>query len=435
MGCYHIAIDLGAGSGRIIVGTPDENGIKLTEMARFVNELELRNGVNCWNYDRLLENIIAGLQITCDKLEAVPESISCDSWAQDFGLLDSGGQLLHEPVSYRDPRTAGLPKHIAAMISAEELRQRIGRRTVTEISTLAQLKFMAEHQRDQLGRAAILLHIADLIHYELCGRAVSNWSLASASQLMNVHSGTWDYELLEKLDIPCGCLAEIVSGKVIGYVNDSRFPRALQGVPVISGIGHDTAAAFGAVDPGTDALFLSLGTWAMLGSKLDSFDQIPDELVAMGVYPGIWAAFCGLPGMWIQQRCVREWEQGGIFPGYAAFDAAVEASDCRGRFDPTSPELFNPTNMPDVIRELCAANGSEVPDSLGDFGKVISRSLAHCYYEAAMSYNSKTRNLVVVGGGLKNRPLLNELRELFSVQVGPCEATVIGNIKAQIAAL
>ncbi len=435
MGRNHIAIDLGAGSGRIIVGTQDEKGISLTETARFMNELEWRDGANCWNYNKLLENMIAGLQSTCDKLGEAPESISCDSWAQDFGLLDADGKLFQFPVSYRDPRTAGMSRRIASMISADDLRRRIGRSAATDISTLSQLKFMAEGQRDRLDCASTLLHIADLIHYELCGNAVSNWALASASQLMNIKTETWDCELLDKLDIPTGFLGKIASGEVIGQVNDARFPNALQGVPVISGTGHDTAAAFLAVDPGPDTFVLSLGTWAMLGIKIDLFEQIPEESVVMGIAPGAWAAFSGLPGMWIQQHCIRCWEQAGIFPGYAAFDAAVEVSACRGMFDPTSPELFNPVNMPDAIRNLCAANGSEIPVSIGDFGKVISRSLAQCYYEAAARYNRQTCNLVVVGGGLKNKPLLKDLRELFSVQVGPCEATTLGNIKTQIAAL
>ncbi|MFA6714851.1 MAG: FGGY family carbohydrate kinase [Victivallaceae bacterium] len=435
MESYHIAIDLGAGSGRIIAGTRQGNEIRLTETARFITELEQRNGFTCWNYAGLLEKLIDGLRITCDKLGKVPESISCDSWAQDFGLLDSGGALLCFPVSYRDRRTAEMPQHIAALISPEELRQRIGRSAVSGVSTLAQLKFMAECQREQLGQAATLLHIADLIHYELCGRAVSNWALASASQLMNVHTGTWDCELLDKLDIPHGFLGEIVSGKLIGYVNDPRFPRKLQGVPVISGIGHDTAAAFRALDPAPDTFFLSLGTWAMLGIRVNSFEQLPGEAIAMGVYPGVWTAFYGLPGMWIQQQCVREWEKAGTFPGYVAFDAAAEASTCGGIFDPLASELFNPSDMPGVIRELCAGNGSEVPAAIGDYGKVINRSLAECYGKAAARHDRKITNLTVTGGGLKNAPLLRELETRFSLHTGPGEGSALGNIKAQIAAL
>jgi rhamnulokinase len=328
-----------------------------------------------------------------------------------------------------------MTQRIAAIVSKEELRQRLGRSAISDISTLAQLKFMAEHQREQLEHAATLLHIADLIHYELCGNAVSNWALASASQLMDINTGAWDFELLDKLDIPNGFLGEIVSGKVIGQVNDARFPGILQGVPVISGIGHDTAAAFWAVDPDPYSFFLSLGTWAMLGIRIDSFDPLPDEATVMGIYPGIWTAFYGLPGMWIQQQCVQKWEKTGNFPGYAAFDAAVEASGCRGIFDPASPDLFNPANMPDAIRDLCAANGSELPTSIGDYGKVINRSLAECYSKAATRHDRKITNLTVTGGGLNNIPLLHELETRFSLHFGPGEGSALGNIKAQTAAL
>lgn len=435
MGRCHIAIDLGAGSGRIIVGSREGNEIRLTETARFPNELEIREGIKCWNYADLLKNIIAGLRLTCARLATAPESISCDSWAQDFGLLDAGRKLLLQPVSYREPRTAGMPQRIASAIPAEELRRRIGRSSVSAISTLSQLRFMAEHQRDRLDRAGTLLHIADLVHYELCGRAVSNWALASVSQLMNIHTGTWDCELLDKLGIPGEFLGEIASGRVIGQVNDSRFPGVLQGVPVVSGVGHDTAAAFLAVDPPPDTFFLSLGTWAMLGIKVASSDRIPDESVAMGIYPGVWTAFFGLPGMWILQQCIREWEQAGIFPGYAAFDAAVEVSACGGIFDPASPELFNPADMPTAIRKLCAASGSEAPVSIGDFGKVINRSLARCCREAAARHDRKINKLVVTGGGVNNTPLLRELSTVFSLRIGPPEATALGNIKAQMAAL
>ncbi|NMA19902.1 MAG: hypothetical protein GX927_04910 [Lentisphaerae bacterium] len=427
----HIAIDLGAGSGRIMIGTRRKNEIQLVEAARFSHLMKSVDGVLCWDYQGLSSNLIDALHVACSKLDAVPQSISCDSWAQDFALLDANGKVCGKIVSYREQRTADMPQHITAMIPPEELQSRIGRKTVGSFSTLAQLKFLAEQEPDLLDRASTLLHIADLIHYELCENAVSNWALASVSQLMNIQTQTWDAEMLEKLRIPTHFLGKIASGSIIGQVNDSRFPAILQGVPVVSGVGHDTAAAFLAVDSAPDAFFLSLGTWAMLGHQHDAGKPFPEGANPLGIVPGLWTAFRGLPGMWLQQQCIQHWEKQRIFPGYAAFDAAVDASGCKGVFDPTSPELFSPADMPAAIQELCDRNHSEIPVTPGDFGKVINRSLAECYAQAA----GQTGKLIVTGGGINNAPLMKELSARFAICKGPCEATALGNIKAQIIAL
>jgi len=432
----HIAIDLGAGSGRIMIGVRQKNEIQLVEAARFNYAMQPIHGVLCWDYQELLNNLIDAFHVVCSKLDATPQSISCDSWAQDFALLDADGKVCGEIVSYREQRTADMPQQIAAIIPPEELQSRIGRKTAGSFSTLGQLKFLAEHERGLLGGASTLLHIADLIHYELCGNAASNWALASVSQLMNIQTQCWDTEMLEKLQIPTHFLGKIASGKIIGQVNDSRFPTILQGVPVVSGVGHDTAAAFLAGDPAPDDFFLSLGTWAMLGHQHDTSKPFPDKAHPMGIFPGLWTAFRGLPGMWLQQQCIQHWKKQGSFHSYAAFDAAVDASDCKGIFDPTSPELFNPPDMPVAIQELCDRNHSEIPVTPGDFGKVINRSLAECYAQVARQQYGQHSELIVTGGGVNNAPLMKELSLRFpAIRKGPCEATALGNIKAQTAAL
>ena len=212
----HIAIDLGAGSGRIMLGVWQKNVSQLVEAARFNYAMQPIHGVLCWDYQELLNNLIDAFHVVCSKLDATPQSISCDSWAQDFALLDADGKVCGEIVSYREQRTADMPQQIAAIIPPEELQSRIGRKTAGSFSTLGQLKFLAEHERGLLGGASTLLHIADLIHYELCGNAASNWALASVSQLMNIQTQCWDTEMLEKLQIPTHFLGKIASGKIIG---------------------------------------------------------------------------------------------------------------------------------------------------------------------------------------------------------------------------
>ncbi|HOG50895.1 MAG TPA: FGGY family carbohydrate kinase, partial [Lentisphaeria bacterium] len=165
----HIAIDLGAGSGRIMLGVRQKNEIQLVEAARFSYAMQPVDGVLCWDYQELLNNLIDAFHVVCSKLDATPQSISCDSWAQDFALLDADGKVCGEIVSYREQRTVDMPQHIAAIVPPEELNSRIGRKTAGSFSTLGQLKFLAEHKHGLLDRASTLLHIADLIHYELCG--------------------------------------------------------------------------------------------------------------------------------------------------------------------------------------------------------------------------------------------------------------------------
>lgn len=173
----------------------------------------------------------------------------------------------------------------------------------------------------------------------------------------------------------------------------------------------------------------------MLGHQHDTSKPFPDKAHPMGIFPGLWTAFRGLPGMWLQQQCIQHWKKQGSFHSYAAFDAAVDASDCKGIFDPTSPELFNPPDMPAAIQELCDQNHSEIPVTPGDFGKVINRSLAECYAQAARQYGQQSE-LIVTGGGVNNAPLMKELSLRFpAIRKGPCEATALGNVKAQTAAL
>ena len=272
----YIAIDLGAGSGRIMLGTLRGMELGINEIHRFDHNAKISDGFLRWNWNHISKEISTGLKKACDFLrdESIT-SISCDSWSQDFGLLDKDGKLIFSPVSYRDGRTTGIPEEISEVISPAKLHRRNGS-SLSPITTLCQLKSMAATMFEILENAALLLNMANLAHFELCGVGVSDWTMATASQLWNIGTDSWDFELLEMLGIPSQFLPEVIrKPESIGVVRPEKAPHwKLPGVPVVSTAGHDTAAAAAVLyplDKGT--LFLSLGT----GRFLELIDKVTEK--------------------------------------------------------------------------------------------------------------------------------------------------------------
>jgi sugar (pentulose or hexulose) kinase len=302
---YHIAVDLGAGSGRVIIGRFHNGALETREARRFEHGLIERGGLKRWDWDLIKKEVFAGLARAAALAGAGGvASVSCDRWAQDFGLL-RGGELIYPPVSYRDSRTEGIPQKIYESIPPEIFRRRAGS-ALSPVTTLCQLKAMSLAEPETLARADTLLYIADLAHFELCGAAVSDWTMASASQMWNIKNNRWDTALLETLGIPSRFLPSVIKEpQVIGVISSGKTPHPdLAGVPVVSGAGHDTAAAAAALlplDAGT--LFLSLGTWGMLGCPAGSKfnpEKYPDcgDAAFLGLPYGKWGVFIGGAGLW-----------------------------------------------------------------------------------------------------------------------------------------
>jgi rhamnulokinase len=441
----YIAIDLGAGSGRIMLGILHGMKLEMNEVHRFDHNVISVDGFMKWDWNLIKKEIFTGLKKSCDFVnEENITSISCDSWAQDFGLLDRDGNLIFSPVSYRDARTKGMPEKISETISPAELHRRNGS-SLSPMTSLCQLKAMAVTMPEILKNAATILHMANLVHFELCGTAVSDWTMATASQLWNIGNDEWDFELLDMLGIPSQFLPDIVrKPEIIGKVNPEKAPhKKLSGVPVVSAAGHDTASAAAILYPlekGT--LFLSLGTWAMLGCSVGTeFNPTDypdgDDMCFLGLPYGKWGVFRGNSGLWAIQECRKEWSADGMTISWDELSKNAAHSRIETIIDITDKSLFAPPKMTAVIAELCRKTGQAVPVSPGDYMRIICHSLAVLFREDIRKISEFTGysfdKLYIVGGGISNAFLCDVIGAETGLKIikGPSEASAAGNILMQ----
>lgn len=439
-----LAIDLGASNGRITIGRLRGSLLSLQPVHRFEHCIVENGGSRRWDWSGIMREVRDGLRRACDAVaDRTIDCVSCDGWAQDFGLLDSDGTLFYQPVSYRDSRTEGIPQRISRLMSPRDVRDRVGT-PLSAVSTLCQLKAMAEREPEALRKAALLLHIADLVHYDLCGARSTDWTLATASQLRNIRTGTWDTELLSWLGIPAHFLPPVASRpRIIGRIETGRAPHAkLAGVPVAATAGHDTSAATAAIAPmRAGTLFLSAGTWFMLGCCTGAeplrVGTSDDSVFVLGLALNKWAVFHGGMGFWLLQECRRLWHAGGRDLPYDQLMDEAERSRVASLIDITAPRFFSPENMLMEIADACRQSGQHVPESPGDYARIIIESLAG---EIAGSVSrlreltgSRFSNLRVVGGGSRGSLFCRSLAGRLGVPVlaGPTEATTMGNALLQ----
>ncbi len=430
-----LAIDLGAGSGRIIAGRFFKNNLYMTELHRFRHDIVISNNQKCWDWKQITGEINYGLCKACEFAgNQTIASVSCDSWAQDFGLLDSEGNLFYGPVSYRDERTTGMPESFSDIISIEELFYKNGS-VISPVTTLCQLKAMREREPEVLEKADKLLHIADLVHYQLCGAANTGWTMATASQMWNIQQRKWDEELLKSLHIPVHFLGKVsFTPMVIGKITPENAPHPkLAGVPVISGAGHDTAAASALMMPfKTGSLMVSLGTWAMVCCVTDKgIDGVKynNGLGYTGLPYGHWGVFKSGTGLWPLQQCRKEWQN----LSWGEIEQQTNKSKMETLIDLTDKRLFSPENMTGAIADLC----NHKPETIGDFSRVILRSLSkhitECIESLSLNTGCKFKSLNVVGGGVRDNFLCETLAQMcrLPVKKGSPEASAAGNLLLQ----
>ena len=408
-----IAIDLGATSLRICAGGPD-GAVRV--LFRRPTPTCRQNGFLCWDLPAIQESLSEGLAIVADELGEPPASIGCTSWAQDFVLLDEAGALLLLPVSYREPTLRGM--------SAAMARQWPGATWLPrgDISSATRLWLLQRHFPEQLAKARHLLFMADFINRWLTGRCTVNWSLAAISGLVDAQTGLWRSDLMSAIGDGLAPMERPDAQMVVGPVCSAQVPALLQGVPVISGICHDTASAASAVELQPDEAQFCLGTWAMMLTTEPHGSSRPLPLL-----PGKALHCIGLPGSWLLEQCIAKWRGEGIFTGWEELDRATASSSCTARFNPSHPSLTMATDdMPAAVAALCP---DATPRTPGDFARAITTSLAEVYADALQ--RAGCRSAVLVGGGIQNRPLVNALKSRFPIRLGPQEATAVGCILMQ----
>jgi len=429
-----IAVDLGAESGRVIEICFDGRQLSQNELHRFPNTPVRVQNTLYWDVLRLWHEIQMGIEKAIDRAA----SIGIDSWGVDFALLDRDGNLVANPVHYRDARTDGM---------MEWVFERIPRRTVFEhtgvqfmqLNTLYQIASLAKNQSPLLQAAATYLTLPDLFHYWLCGARACEFTHVSTTQFFNPGLGDWDRELLESIGVPTCIFPEIVSpGSRRGEY---------RGVPVIAPATHDTGSAVVAV-PTTTANFayLSSGTWSLLGLEV-SAPVITDTAYAQnvtnegGVY-GTYRLLKNVVGLWLAQQCRATWESEGQTYSYDQLTHEAEnAAPFRSLIDPDDPLFLPPGAMPFRIREFCQRTGQPAPQTVGQTMRAIFESLA-LKYRAVLDgladlTGKRVETLHVIGGGARNRLLCQMTANSTGREVvaGPFEATALGNGIVQLISL
>jgi sugar (pentulose or hexulose) kinase len=436
---HYLAVDLGASSGRTMVGTFDNGKLTIEEMNRFWNGPTEIGGTLYWDFVHLFRQITEGIALAKKKYGDNLSSMGVDTWGVDFGLIDKDGRLLGSPVNYRDSRTAGLCEKVFERVPKDEVFARTGLQFM-EINTLYQLMALSLSGSVQYQTADKLLFSPDLLNYWLTGKMKAERTIASTSQFYNPVTKDWAYDLLEKLGIRTDLFAELVDpGTVIGDMD---------GLPVVAVGGHDTASAFAAVPvaKGEHCAFLSSGTWSLLGTELPE-PVINDDVLAANFTNE--AGVCGtirflknLSGLWILQELRRVWNAEGFDYSWKDMDKLADAAEPLNYFfDPSDPVFAAPGDMAGRIAECCARTGQGRPDSHGAVIRATYENLALLYadtYDTIEKLSGrKLETLRIVGGGSKNCALDQYAANATGRRVvtGPIEATAIGNLITQMLAM
>lgn len=444
----YLAIDFGGGSGRVIAGTiTDEKGEKKLTMQlvhRFQNrQVRLGNHVY-WDFPALFEDMKTGLKKAA-QLGLKVSGIAIDTWGVDFGFIDRDGNLIGNPVCYRDARTNGMAERFFADVD-RTAHYAVNGTQVMEINTLFQLLSLKLADSPQLQIADKMLFTPDLFSYFLTGEANTEYTIASTSEMLDARKRDWDWQLIDSLGLPRHLFCPIVMpGTVRGRLRkDIAEETGLGEVDVIAVGSHDTASAVAAV-PATDdeqpVAFISSGTWSLLGVEINepilTEEARRAEFTNEGGIGGKITFLQNITGLWFIQRLMAEWKEEGDEQQYDILLPAAEKAVIDTVIPVDDAAFQNPPSMQQAIIDYCNAHNLTAPTSKAETTRVVLQSLAAKYAEATSALNamlpSPIKKLHIIGGGSQNK-LLNRLTEEalgVPVEAGPVEATGIGNILTQ----
>lgn len=428
----YLAIDIGASSGRHILGRLEDGKIITKEIFRFKNgATRSESGHLCWNFECLFDSVVEGLSSLdeCDR----PDHIGVDTWGVDFVLLDCDLQPIGETVCYRDDRTEGSEATLASYISSEELYARTGIQA-NRINTINQLLSLKKYAPDQLERAEHLLFIPDYINYRLTGVLSCEYTNASTSGLLDAERRDWDHDLIEKLGLPCRIFMPLtMPGTRLGALSPEIAARVGYTAEVILPATHDTGSAVLAVPSDIPPLYISSGTWSLFGceiSKPETSESARElNFTNEGGFGGSFRFLKNIMGLWMIQSVAKET---GL--SFAEIEAnARKYVHTNLRVDVNDDRFLAPASMSAAVRD---ALGVDVCD--GELFAVIYLSLADCYKVAIDGLSELVGTLPdvinIVGGGSRDT-LLCELTASACkkrVLAGPVEATALGNLAAQM---
>lgn len=438
-----LAFDFGASSGRAIIGCFDGDKITLEEVHRFSNDPVSVGGTVYWDVLRLFYEIKQG--IIKAKIAGGFDSIGIDTWGVDFGLIDSEGKLMENPVHYRDARTVGLVDEAFKTMPKEKLYGITGIQFM-ELNTLFQLISLKKYRPWMLERADKMLFMPDLFGYMLTGKMCAEYSIASTSQLIDLDKRTWSKEILDAFGIKESIFAPLVQpGTVLGELSKEICEECgVDPVPVISVCGHDTQSAITSVPcEDGDFAFLSSGTWSLFGTELDkpivNETSMNINITNEGGFDGSTGFLKNIIGLWLIQESRRQWKREGKEYSYADLEKlALAAEPFKCFIDPDAPEFVPHGNIPERVREFCRKTGQFVPETVGEIMRCIYESLAMKYrltFEKLRECTERDYPVIhVIGGGTKDGLLCQMTANSCdrTVKAGPIEATVMGNVAVQL---
>lgn len=437
---YHLAVDIGASSGRHIVGWLENGVMKYEEVYRFYNGLDDVDGTLCWNTERLFAEIVNGMK-KCAEVGKTPSTMAIDTWGVDFVLLDKDGKMVGNSVGYRDSRTEGYVEKAFETMSKRSLYDETGLGTNT-FNTLFQLISLKDNHPEQLEEAVDFLMIPDYFVYLLTGNKFNEYTNASTTELIDVKSNTWSEKILNTYGIKKSIFRELsmpgtVAGKLLPEIKD----KVGYDLDVVLAASHDTASAVMAVPSnGDNVMYISSGTWSLMGIE-SLTPQLADicmehSFTNEGGYDYRYRVLKNIMGLWMIQNVKKELDDKYSFAELC--DMAAQNAEFPSIVDALDNRFLAPKNMIEEIKACCRDTNQAVPQEIGEITAVIYNSLAVCYRDCANEIEQFTGKkypaINIIGGG-SNADYLNRITAKVSgrtVLAGPSEATAIGNLMAQM---
>jgi len=441
----YIAVDLGAESGRVMLGSVSADKVVLEEIHRFGNGPIEENGSLRWDFKKLFSEIKTGIGKATKAAGAQVWGIGIDSWGVDFGLLDADGELIENPYHYRDSQTNGITEKAFKLMSKREIYENTGLQFL-QFNSVYQLLAMRLKNSVAMAKATNLVFIADLFSYLLCGKIFAEYSLASTSQFMDMKTGKWSKEVLDGLSLPTEIMPKIIRpGTVVSQLSAEIGTELLCGpVPVIAIGSHDTASAVAAVPTAGDAnwAYLSSGTWSLMGVEVPQAiindKTFKYEFTNEGGVENTIRLLKNIMGLWLTQECRRQWQREGTDLSYAELTAMAEKAEPFARhIDVDYSGFLAPGDMPKRINDYLKETGQKPIGDKGQMTRTILENLALKYRSTMEAVEDvaghKIDVLHIVGGGIQNELLCQFTANALGRKVitGPIEATASGNILMQ----
>ncbi|PEQ93896.1 rhamnulokinase [Bacillus sp. AFS006103] len=439
---YSVAVDIGASSGRLILGYLENGLLKLNEIHRFENNIVKKGDSYSWDAEKLFQEIKNGLK-KCNELGIKPNSIGIDTWAVDFVLLDENDQPLTEAVSYRDPRTDGMMEQVFEKIMKERLYLETGIQ-FQKFNTIYQLYSIKQNSPEILDKAKSFLMIPDYFNYLLTGKKANEYTNATSTQLVNAFTKKWDHDLLDVLGINQEMFQEIKTPKtVLGSLKEELVSELGFDLQVILPATHDTGSAVIAVPEENETIYISSGTWSLIGVEnyfpICVTKALDYNFTNEGGINYQYRFLKNIMGLWMIQEVKRNYNNEYSFAELV--DMAREAKDFKAIVNVNDDRFLKPENMVQEIMNYCVETSQSIPGTPGEVAKCVYDSLAVSYQDAVKEieeiFEKRFEKINVIGGGCQNEMLNQLVADVTKKEVyaGPVEATAIGNIVAQLMAL